>query len=415
MLTKIQTLAKSALLKDSLVYVMGEMTAKAVPFLLLPYLTRQLGTAGFGSLSYYTAVTAFLLIFVSLSQSGALTRYYYVYGKHGLGNVLVAGGVYSAIVWGLASVICGLLGDELLLYACLTALFQSLVQNQLALRQCQKRPLSYFAIQISLALSNVLFTVLMFQLIDSDKVALRLLAVALSFCLTFIGALWLAKRQFGLRFAVTPRRFMLGFRYLLLFGFPLLFHALSYTVKGQFDRLMIYQQFSSEALGVYSAGVQIASSVSIVIMAINSASVPYLYEKLKKNTIRLAQLQRWFWLSFAIAPVLAGVAWLVPKAVFAWVLGANFADSQYYTAVFVGAFSLTIPYLLLVNFLFYHAKNRQIATASVLSTLIYLAMLWVTSRMALSYVPLATIVSNVAILPFLYYFSLQVNQEKISK
>ena len=51
---------KSTLLKDSLIYVAGEMTAKAVPFLLLPYLTRQLGTAGFGALSYYLSITAFL-------------------------------------------------------------------------------------------------------------------------------------------------------------------------------------------------------------------------------------------------------------------------------------------------------------------------------------------------------------------
>ena len=33
---KLKALIKSALLKDSLIYVLGEMTAKAVPFLLLP-------------------------------------------------------------------------------------------------------------------------------------------------------------------------------------------------------------------------------------------------------------------------------------------------------------------------------------------------------------------------------------------
>ena len=53
MLNKIKRLTQSALLKDSLIYVVGEMTAKAVPFLLLPYLTRVLGTKGFGDLSYY--------------------------------------------------------------------------------------------------------------------------------------------------------------------------------------------------------------------------------------------------------------------------------------------------------------------------------------------------------------------------
>ena len=95
MLNKIKRLTQSALLKDSLIYVVGEMTAKAVPFLLLPYLTRVLGTTGFGDLSYYLSLTAFIVIAMSLSQNGALTRYFYVYGRHGLGNILLAGGLYS--------------------------------------------------------------------------------------------------------------------------------------------------------------------------------------------------------------------------------------------------------------------------------------------------------------------------------
>lgn len=95
MLNKITGLAKSALLKDSVIYVLGEMTAKAVPFLLLPYLTRVLGTTGFGDLSYYLSLTAFIVIGMSLSQNGALTRYFYVYGRHGLGNIMLAGGLYS--------------------------------------------------------------------------------------------------------------------------------------------------------------------------------------------------------------------------------------------------------------------------------------------------------------------------------
>ena len=38
-------------LKNSLIYLTGEAAAKALPFLLLPYLTRRFGAAGFGDLS----------------------------------------------------------------------------------------------------------------------------------------------------------------------------------------------------------------------------------------------------------------------------------------------------------------------------------------------------------------------------
>ena len=48
------------LLKDSLIYLLGELAAKALPFLLLPYLTRKFGAAGYGDLSYWQTLLSLL-------------------------------------------------------------------------------------------------------------------------------------------------------------------------------------------------------------------------------------------------------------------------------------------------------------------------------------------------------------------
>jgi len=416
MLNKIKRLTQSALLKDSLIYVVGEMTAKAVPFLLLPYLTRVLGTTGFGDLSYYLSLTAFIVIAMSLSQNGALTRYFYVYGRHGLGNILLAGGLYSVGVLLIGTAISWLLHSELLFYCFFTAFLQTLVQNQLALRQCQKRPFSYLTIQLGLALGNLLWTVLIFQFFagdTTDKVAQRLIAIILAHGCTFVAALAWAKYQFAIKFRFTPKRLKLGFGYILTLGLPLLLHGLSYTIKGQLDRVLIHERFSSHELGVYSAGVQVASSLTIVIMAVNSALVPHLYERLKSQRMTVVQLHRLFWLSLMVPVMLTAMAWAMPSSLMAWLLGSDFAQSQYYVVMFVLAFSLIIPYLLLVNFLFYHAKSAQISLCSVISTVVYLVALWVLSGVSLAVVPYATIISGVVILPLLYYYTLQV--EKVKK
>ena len=416
MLNKIKRLTHSALLKDSLIYVVGEMTAKAVPFLLLPYLTRVLGTTGFGDLSYYLSLTAFIVIAMSLSQNGALTRYFYVYGRHGLGNILLAGGLYSVGVLLVGTAISWLLHSELLFYCFFTAFLQTLIQNQLALRQCQKRPFSYLTIQLGLALGNLLWTVLIFQFFagdTTDKVAQRLIAIILAHGFTFVVALAWAKYQFAIKFRFTPKRLKLGLGYILTLGLPLLLHGLSYTIKGQLDRVLIHERFSSHELGVYSAGVQVASSLTIVIMAVNSALVPHLYERLKSQRMTVMQLHRLFWLSLMVPVMLTAMAWAMPSSLMAWLLGSDFAQSQYYVVMFVLAFSLIIPYLLLVNFLFYHAKSAQISLCSVISTVVYLLALWVLSSVSLAVVPYATIISGVVILPLLYYYTLQV--EKVKK
>ena len=416
MLNKIKYLTQSALLKDSLIYVVGELTAKAVPFLLLPYLTRVLGTTGFGDLSYYLSLTAFIVIAMSLSQNGALTRYFYVYGRHGLGNILLAGGLYSVGVLLIGTVISWLLHSELLFYCFFTAFLQTLIQNQLALRQCQKRPFSYLTIQLGLALGNLLWTLLIFQFFagdTTDKVAQRLIAIILAHGFTFVAALAWAKYQFAINFRFTPKRLKLGLGYILTLGLPLLLHGLSYTIKGQLDRVLIHERFSSHELGVYSAGVQVASSLTIVIMAVNSALVPHLYERLKSQRMTVMQVHRLFWLSLIVPIMLTAMAWVMPSSLMAWLLGSDFAQSQYYVVMFVLAFSLIIPYLLLVNFLFYHAKSAQISLCSVISTVVYLLALWVLSGVSLAVVPYATIISGVVILPLLYYYTLQV--EKVKK
>jgi len=67
--------------KDSVIYLVGELSSKLVPFLLLPYLSRKLGVEGYGSLSYYQTFLSLFLIVVSLTQEGAISRYFYFYGK----------------------------------------------------------------------------------------------------------------------------------------------------------------------------------------------------------------------------------------------------------------------------------------------------------------------------------------------
>lgn len=218
------------LLKDSVIYVIGEMLAKAVPFLLLPYLTRTLGTDGFGELSYYLSLSAFLLIGMSLSQNGSLSRYYYVYGKQGLGSVLLAGGLYS-FAWLIGGgMLSWSLGNDLLWYCFSMTFLQTLLQNQLALRQCQKLPLHYFGVQITLSIANLLLTIILFNLFNQD-VKMRLIAINLAYLFSFTVAFLLTKRQFNLTFRPTRQRLILAMQYLLGLGLPLLLHALSYTTK----------------------------------------------------------------------------------------------------------------------------------------------------------------------------------------
>lgn len=94
------------ILKDSFIYLIGELFAKSLPFLMLPYLTRKLGPEGFGELSYYLTWLVLFGVFVGLSQEGAVTRYFYFYGKKALNTIVKAGYLYNFIISIVLLIVC---------------------------------------------------------------------------------------------------------------------------------------------------------------------------------------------------------------------------------------------------------------------------------------------------------------------
>ncbi|MFH4134884.1 oligosaccharide flippase family protein, partial [Acinetobacter baumannii] len=77
------------------------------------------------------------------------------------------------------------------------------------------------------------------------------------------------------------------------FGLPLILHQSSFFIKGQLDRIFIYQQYSKAELGIYSAGVQIAAVLPIILMALNKAIVPYYYQGLKDSSLTIKKIKKY--------------------------------------------------------------------------------------------------------------------------
>ena len=390
------------ILKDSAVYLLGELFAKALPFLLLPYLTRKLGAAGFGELSYYQTVLSLLALAFGLSQDGALTRYFYFYGKRNLPNVLRTGGLYT-----LALTLLGLLfawwrQSWILGFVVLTAGSQTLLGTQLAWRQCQKRALSYVAIQISSSALSAVLTVLLLECTAYQPVAMRFAALcSVNFAVAAAAFCWANQKQPA---HFTRRRALYSLRYILAFGLPLLLHHASGFVKGQLDRIIIYRMYSAAELGVYAAALQLAGILSIVLMAVNKATVPYYYHAIEQKKLTARRVRRWAWLGFCAAPLFAAAAWCMPESWFVWFLGVQYIGAHHYIVLFTLGYALTIPYYLLVNYLFYFGKNSLISSISLLSAAIYLLILFAVAQLGMAWLPWAMVAGNLAILPILYYF-----------
>ncbi|EHU2376131.1 oligosaccharide flippase family protein [Acinetobacter baumannii] len=382
------------ILKDSFIYLVGELFAKSLPFLMLPYLTRKLGPDGFGELSYYLTMLSLFGIFIGLSQEGAVTRYFYFYGKKALNTVIKAGYLFNITISILLLLGCWWFKAEIMAYVVLATMFQSFVNVQLALRQCQKQSLKYITIQIILSLTNVLFTVAALECFSQDLVAYRILAIVIANLTTFIIASLVFGDLFKDSYRFTWQRLRLGLFYIFSFGLPLILHQSSFFVKGQLDRVFIYQQYSRTELGIYSAGVQIAAVLPIILMAFNKAIVPYYYQGLKDNSLTIEKIKKYTLYSLPLSILPAVVGWLLPEQVYLWFLGQSYVGSKYYVVMYLLGFGVNLPYLMLVNYFFYHGKNLMISKITTLSSIVYLFFLYFFAKESVELIPYALLVSN---------------------
>ncbi|MEI7320183.1 oligosaccharide flippase family protein, partial [Pectobacterium parmentieri] len=309
------------LIKDSAIYVLGEIFTKSIPFFLLPYLTRVLGKEGFGELSLYQSVITLLIVFIGLSQDGAIARYYYFYGKRSLGLIAVTGGLLSFLIMLMIVIFSFFYLENIYCYIAFSAFIQSLLSVQLSVRQCQKKAMSYFYIQLFNGILSVVFTVSILQLISPTPVA-RIIAILLSgfFVVIFLGVYFYNDN----RVIYSMKNYRSALIYITSFGLPLIIHQLGFFIKGQFDRLFIYKKYSFADLGLYSSAVQVATVLPVILLALNKAIVPYIYDALKSEVINIRKIRMWGVWSLAFVPIPSFLAFIIPESFYTFILGADF-------------------------------------------------------------------------------------------
>ena len=390
-----------SIMKDSSVYLTGELLSKSIPFLLLPYLSRKLGLEGFGELSYYQIFLSLFVIIIGLSQDSAVARYFYAYGRRSLNLVVNTGYLYSISIGSVIILFCWIIKSEILFYLALTAIFQVFLSVQLSICQCHKEVITYIFIQIISTGVNALFTILLLEIYQDELVEKRILAILSSNVLAVLLTYFRYRKKITYK-KFTISQYKIAFLYMMGFGLPMIFHHGSFFMKSQLDRVFIFHRFSEAELGLYSMGAQIAAVLSLLIMAMNKALVPYLFENLKTKKITLENLQRWAFISILIVPIPSLIMIITPEKWILFILGKHFLGVKYYIAIFLLSTSLSIPYLFLANYLFYFGRTKEISFCSILSTVIYLGSLGGLIFTDVIYVPLASIFGALGILPVLY-------------
>lgn len=384
------------------IYFFGEMISKGLPFFFIPYLTRKLGPAGYGELAYALTIIAFASIFISLGQEAATFSYYYKKGKKALPYLRTSSMILMFALTILVAISLFLLKIKYWFLLASISSVAILINYHMATLQAQKKEFEYILIQISSAILLIIFTFSFLELMDGDKVKLRLDAMLWSSSVVLIPIIFFFIKN-TYKF-VNLKKIKLYSLYLLSYGIPIFFHSFSLLIKGQIDRIFIYKQYDALSLGVFSAGVQIAGLLSILLGVVNKALVPIYYENLKNKNLDEDKVIKLALYSLPVTLIPGGLALLIPESAYIWFLGQEYGGSKYYTYMYVFGISLNIPYLILVNYFFYHGHTKKLSKCTIISTIIYILLLWLFSAKSIFLIPYALIVSNIFLVLILWWF-----------
>ncbi len=160
------------------------------------------------------------------------------------------------------------------------------------------------------------------------------------------------------------------FRSILLFGVPLIPHALSFWLRSGVDRIFISNFWGTSAVGLYATGFQFGTLVSFMILAFNNAFSPYLYKTLSIEDENQLQYEKRkiVKLTYLIMLVLllgGGLFILLSKLIL-----TAFFSQEYYNAVEYVNWAILSQifqayYVLFVNYIFFSKKNEKLAAITI--------------------------------------------------
>lgn len=327
---------RASFFKTAGLYAAASVVNGALPFLLLPVLTRHMTPADYALTVMFTTAAAFLLPVAGLNLHGAVNVRYFQKTAEPLSRyistccIIVAVSTLVVLLAVLAaqSLLIPLTGLPVawLAVAALFAAGQAFVQVRLVCWQAAETPVPYVAFQLGLAVLTTLATVLLVVPLEAGwrgRTGAQFV-VMMAFA---AFALLLLRRQ-----KLLPLQFnRQDARDALAYGLPLIPHSVGALLIAMSDRVIVTAKLGLHEAGVYAAGMQVGLITALLGEAFNRAYNPWLYGRLAQDDLEVRRgVVRLTYLYFGAALFL-GLVIGVAAPIFATVLvSPSYGDASGY-------------------------------------------------------------------------------------
>lgn len=367
------------------VYFASNIINAAIPFALLPILTRYLEPSEYGQIAMFQVFVGALGALVGVNVAGAAVRKNYdsnnstaeirVFIASCLQILLFTTFIALFAVWLFKDSLYKFIGlDPIwLILAVLVAAGAVIIGIRLSQWQALKKSIKFGVLQISRSgfgmLLSLLLVVVFLQgaggYIESQVWTTILFSVV---------SLWLLRSDGLLSFFTWNPRYI---REALSFGVPLIPHVGGVFLLASVDRFIINDQLGIAKAGVYMVAVQISLSFVIFFDSINKAYVPWLFERLRRDVHQEKQeivRNTYVWYLVIVFGVILSF-WIGPLFV-VLIAGKDYAEAGSVIGWLALGQGFSGMYLMVTNYIFYSKRTGMLSFVTLCCGVINFAFLF---------------------------------------
>lgn len=362
----LKNIFKSKLVGNTAIYALANVLNGAIPFLLLPILTRVFTPEEYGLVTLISAVIAIMGAFTGLSVHGAVNvKYFDKEIDHpkfvGASLMVLAGSTCAVLVFLLFA------GDKLsewvhlpkqwLIIAAIASAAQFVINIRLTMWQVQEKATRYGFFQVTQTLFNLtlslalVFWVLMGWEGRAWGIVLAMIVFG-SLAIVSLHKEKLVHWRGDIQYVKTATRF----------GVPLIPHVIGGLMMAMSDRLILSSMLDVQSVGHYSVGIQMAMAIGLLADALVRSYGPYLFKTLSNETIgQDDKIVRNTYIVFMLFLLMAIIYSQILPWIYSIFVGQAFQDSVEIAKIASFGYAFQGMYYAIVGFLFYKEKTGRLS------------------------------------------------------
>tara|TARA_Y100000996_G_scaffold415597_1_gene411607 strand:- start:2416 stop:3675 length:1260 start_codon:yes stop_codon:yes gene_type:complete len=380
---------KSKLFSNTLIYGLSGSLVAAIPFLLMPFMTRTLSQGDYGIAIFFSAVLTLVLPLIGFGSYNALSVRYFQMDKKKFSSYLwscIFLSFFSSIlllsfflIFSKKILSFSAINWEWFFIAIITSSFWGISQACSSYLIAKADAIFYLAINFIIGFFTIFLTIILINFYD---LTWNGFAISLFFAHFFAAIFSIYKLIADQNFSRIRFEY---FKDSLKFGVPVMFHTFAMSLISFSDRFIISNHLGLEALGKYSVAFQLGIVLSFIAQAFNKAFVPWLYENLKKDSFESKlKIVRGTYVIFFMIFIFSLLFICILDNLILLFAGKEYIDIYDIGIIVAVGGAFNAAYLMIVNYVFYAGKTLRLGVLSFSISIIFIILsLFLTPRFGL--------------------------------